>query len=39
MNLEDLDLPDKMKAEDLAVLFDKHLNEFYSTKNKDLRKH
>ena len=32
MKLEDLELPDKMKAEDLAVLFERHLNEFYSSK-------
>ena len=33
MKIEDLDIPDKMKAEEIAELFEKHLNDFYSTKN------
>lgn len=39
MKIEDLALPDKMKADELAELFEQHLNDFYSTKHKDLRRH
>lgn len=38
MKIEDMELPDKMRAEELAELFEQHLNDFHSTKNKDLRK-
>jgi hypothetical protein len=32
MKLEDLEIPDKMKVEELAELFANHLNDFYSEK-------
>lgn len=38
LELEDLDLPDKEKSEEIASMFEKHLNEFYSQKNQELRK-
>ena len=38
MNIEDLELPEKQKANEISSLFENHLRSFYSTKNQELKK-
>jgi hypothetical protein len=37
MTIEELEVPDRMKAEEISQLFEQHLSKFYSSKNQELK--